>query len=273
VKLYGGGVLQLRTMKVKSHCILIGSGIVVGVAYLYLSVFIAPIVLAKRDLKNPAMWKVPATLPDLATSTSGMKLFYFGWQFEVPWKDLDPSKTKPIGKSPWQWQVIGFHSGRRILFIRRPAKHWSKVLFPSTDSYTERAYMKWLVGADASSDYAFMRAMLEGSPDELSLFSFRGEGARLNLLLMFKSIEIVVHDAKSGIFMIDSSDSKGFQYGNPESGQARIDDVLYSDRGAVEFRFWSCPPNKAPISQADINRVIQTAKLLDREPKRRAADG
>ncbi len=242
---------------------MIGSGLVIGVAYLNLLLFGAPFVLTKRDLKNPAMWKVPARLPDVAISiASGMKLSYFGWEFEVPWKDLDPGKTKPIGEPPMEWQVITFRSGRQIVFIRRPANYWSKVLFRPSDAYTEKAYKRWLFGADASSDYAFTRAMLEATPDQLGLFTFRGE--RLTLLLLFKSIDIAAHDAQSGIFMIDTSDFKGFQYGNPESRQPRIDAVLYSDKGCVEFWFRSRPPDKAPISQADINRVIQTVKSLDR---------
>jgi hypothetical protein len=252
-------------MKFNWRRVLIGFGIVVGAAYLYLLVFGAPFVLTKRDFKDPAMWKVPVAIPNLAVSSApGLKLSYFGWEFEVPWEDLDASKTRPIGKPPWQWQVIGFHSGRLIIFIRRPANHWSKLLFPPSDSYTERVYNRWLFGADSSSDYSFTHAMLEATPDQLSPFTFRGEGTRLTLLLMFKSGEIVVHDAKSGIFMIDTSGFRGFQYGNPESSQSQIDDVLYSDKGDVEFRFWSCPPKKAPISQASINRVIQTVKLLDR---------
>jgi hypothetical protein len=264
-------VLQLRGMKLGWRRILFGFGIVVGFTYLYLLAFGSPRLLTKRDFNNPAMWKAPAAIPDLAISTgSGMKLSYFGWGFEVPWKDLDLSKTKPIGKPPWQWQAIGFRSGRRIIFIRRPANYWSKVLFPPGDSYTEKAYIRWLVGADASSDYTFMRAMLEATPDQLSSFTFRGESSRLTLLLMFKSTEVVVHNSDSCTFMIDASCFKGFQYGNPRSSQSQIDDVLYSDIGGVEFRFWSCPPGKASISQSDINRVIQTVKPPYDRPERPA---
>jgi hypothetical protein len=161
--------------------------------------------------------------------------------------------------------MIGFRSGRQIVFMRRPARQWSKVLSLPNDSHRQKAFNRFF-GADASSDYRFTRAMLEATPDQLTLFTFRPEGVRLTLLLMFKSIDIAVHDTKSGIFMIDSSDFKGFQYGNPESRQRRIDDVLYSDRGGVEFDFRSWFPNKAPISQVDINRVIQTVKVLDSGP-------
>jgi hypothetical protein len=87
---------------------------------------------------------------------------------------------------------------------------------------------------------------------------------------MFKSIEVAAHNANSGIFMIGASDFRGFQYGNPASSQSQIDDVLYSDRGGVEFRFWSGPPGKAPISQSDINRVIQTVKPPYDRPERPA---
>src|SRR5579859_5048200 len=145
-------------MKLGWRRILIGFGIVVGVAWFHPFFPGVPSLLTKRDFNNPAMWKVPVAIPDLAISTAlGMKLSYFGWQFEVPWKDLDPSKTKLVGKPPWQWQMICFRSGRRIIFIRRPANYWSKILFPPGDSYFEEAYIRWLFGKDASSDYTFTR--------------------------------------------------------------------------------------------------------------------
>jgi hypothetical protein len=254
-------------MKLRWRSSLLWLGISVAVAYLQLFVFGPSFFLTKRDFKDPALRKIPAPVPDLAISIApGMKLSYFGWEFEVPWTDLDPSKTKPIGKPPRQWQVIGFYSGRHIIFAERPANYWSKVLFPPSGSYLGKAYYRWLFGADASSDYAFTRAMLEATPDQLTPYMFGGERDRLTMLLTFKSFKIAAHDAKSGIFMIDTSDFRGFQYGNPESTKSQVNDVLYSDRGGVEFRFWSCPPGRAPISQADINRVIQTAKLLDRGP-------
>lgn len=176
-------MLQLRRMKLGWWRILFGLGIVVGLALLYPLIFGAPFFLAKRDFNDPGVWKAPIKIPDLGISTaSGMKLSCFGWEFEVPWKDLDPSKTKPIGKPPWQWQVIGFRSGRRIVFMRRPANYWPKVLFPPSGTYTEKAYNRWLFGADAWSDYAFTRVILEATPDQLTPFTFRGKGARLTLL-------------------------------------------------------------------------------------------
>ena len=59
----------------------------------------------------------------------------------------------------------------------------------------------------------------------------------------------------------------GFQFGYPHSlPRQHIDDVLYTDKGDVEFSFQSCPPKQGsyvPITQADINRVIQILRVVD----------
>lgn len=258
--------MKLRALKGRSRLyFLIGFGIVGLFAYFYLF-NLAPSDWTKMalDPKNPAMWKRPVALPDLAISNaSGRKLSYFGWEFEVPWGDLDPAKSELIGRPPRQWQLIYFRSGRAIIFIRHPADHWSKILYPSNATYLDKMYFRWLFGADASSDYAFTRAMLETTPDQLTSFTFGTTRGRLTLLLGFKSIALADGDAKSGIFIIHTPHFEGFQYGNPESGQREIDDVLYSKKAEIEFRFWSGPRSKAWISQADINRVIQTLKLLN----------
>jgi hypothetical protein len=230
----------------------------VGAAYICFPVFDAP--LLPVDLNDPTMWKVPAALPGLSIAmTPGLKLSYFGYEFDVPWNDLDPKKTRPIGKPPWQWQMICFRSGRTIMFIRHPASRWSKALFSPKDSYVQRTYMSWTFGADASSDYAFTRAMLEATPDQLTSFMLRFKRDRLTTLLLLKSVDWNLSGAKSGLFMIDTATFRGFQYGNPQGHPTRIEDVLYADNRSVEFSFRFCPPSPA-ISQADINRVIQTVR-------------
>lgn len=179
-------MLHLREMKLGWRRILFGLAIVVGLACLYPLIFGAPFFVTKRYFNDPGMWKTPIKIPDLAISTiSGMRVFYFGWEFEVPWKDLDPNGTRVIGKPPWQWQVIGFRSGRRIVFKRGPANLWLKVLFPPSGSFPKKAYNRWLLGADTWSYYAFTRAILEATPDQLTPFTFRGQGARLTWLLLF----------------------------------------------------------------------------------------
>jgi len=83
--------------------ILIWCGIVFGIVFIYLSVFgvAAWFVLNGRSLagKDPALGKTQVALKDLSTSTApGRKLSYFGYEFDVPWDDLDEQKTRLVGK-------------------------------------------------------------------------------------------------------------------------------------------------------------------------------
>ncbi|HYA34054.1 MAG TPA: hypothetical protein VEF03_00470, partial [Candidatus Binataceae bacterium] len=43
--------------------------------------------------KDPLLWKIPVPLRDQAISTSpGLKLSYLGYEFEVPWDDVDEER-------------------------------------------------------------------------------------------------------------------------------------------------------------------------------------
>src|SRR5260370_27307877 len=48
--------------------------------------------------KSPVVKRVPIELSDLSVSqTTGKKLSYFVYEFEVPWDDIDESKSRLIG--------------------------------------------------------------------------------------------------------------------------------------------------------------------------------
>lgn len=82
--------------------------------------------------------------------------------------------------------------------------------------------------------------------------------ARDFLRLTFKSV--VVDCGRSGIFLIQVRDFRGFQYGDPKTGQREIVDDLFSEKGKVEFRFVQ-KANVPKFSQAEINRVIQSVRI------------
>jgi hypothetical protein len=84
--------------------ILIGLFVVVlvCVAYLWFFGFQTLIVLEARYLarKTPAVSMAPAQLADFSISRSpGRKLSYFGYEFEVPWNDVDEAKSGLIPDS------------------------------------------------------------------------------------------------------------------------------------------------------------------------------
>jgi hypothetical protein len=83
--------------------------------------------------------------------------------------------------------------------------------------------------------------------------------------LLFKSIETRANGGGSGIFLIQTNGFRGFQYGDPASHPPEVQVDLFSDQAHLHFVF-SQKKNTVGISQAEINRVIQTVRPIDAAP-------
>jgi hypothetical protein len=244
--------------------ILMWCGIVVGIAVAYALLFGVQtfVVYEARSWAKeyPVVLKTPAELPDVSISTvPGRKLSYLGCEFEVPWNDLDEEKTKLVGK----WQFIAFHSGHRIVLSKTPPKERVSIFLTplmargKPDEEGSRNAEQVFGEETLRSDYAYTRAMLETTPANFSVFMSRRESLRAFLLLMMKP----TWNLKTGIFLIQSKDFRGFQYGNPRSQPPEIIDELFSDNANLKFTFIEIGKGRAiNISQAEINRIIQTAR-------------
>jgi len=71
----------------------------------------------------PAVTRVlPTELNDLSTSQApGKKLFYLGYEFEVPWSDVDESQTKVMENKPDIKMVwVCFRSGLKLFVVITP---------------------------------------------------------------------------------------------------------------------------------------------------------
>jgi hypothetical protein len=207
---------------------------------------------------DPAMWKTPVALKDLSISTApGRKLSYFGYEFEVPWNDLDERMTKPIGA----WQAISFLSGKKLVFYTEAPDGFVDAVFGKTGP--DKEALKQYYGA--VSDYAFARVTLETTPDDIGLLTTNRAASRKIVLLLLKSVETAANGGGSGIFLIQTRDFRGFQYGDPASHPPEVQVDLYSDKVHLHFVF---PQNKGSVgtSQAEINRVIQTVRPANAAP-------
>jgi hypothetical protein len=208
---------------------------------------------------DPGMWKVPVELTDRSVSKSaGTKLSYFGYEFEVPWIDLDEQKTRPIGKPPWQ--VISFHSGKKIVLAIMPPGVRSHALLKGSKNSTE--ILKLAYGTEAVQfDYALTRAILEATPRQITLFMLPGRAGGEEGLLMIKSIFIRTNSDDPSIFSIQTSELRGFQYGDPQNRPREMVDDLFGPDGHLEFWFFR-GRSATSISQAEINRIIQTVRAV-----------
>jgi hypothetical protein len=242
--------------------ILMWFGIVFGAVSIYAWAFGVQtmVALETRDWawKDPVLKITPARLKDFSISTSaGRALSYFGYEFEVPWDDLDEQHTRPVGAN---WQAIAFHSGKSVLLMRSQPDEFLKGVmksFAANQQSYRRFFAKFYGEAAVESDYTFIHLVVETTPDKITLFTPRKDAVGVMMLVLLKSM--VARDGRSGIFSVQTRDFRGFQYGNPQSKPAVIRAELFTDGGALEFDFHqSAKENAAGISQAEINRVIQT---------------
>jgi hypothetical protein len=211
--------------------------------------------------KFPAVYRAPTELVDSSISPApGRTLTCFGYEFDVPWDDLNESKMKQIGRM----QMIPFRSGNALLFSRMPPKEFVRTFLSSTKADPENVRKFW--GADAlESDYALHRLILETTPGQFTLLSHREVAARGAMLLLSKGI-MMPGGGDSGIFRVRTERFQGFQFGDPQSRPKSLSVEMFSDDVGLSFIFAQREDGIAPaITQAEINRVLRTARKVSEE--------
>jgi hypothetical protein len=206
--------------------------------------------------KFPAVKKTPIDLRDLSISqAAGRKLSYFGYEFEVPWDDLDDGKTKQAGNM----QLIVFRSGNVILFSRAAPKEFVQTFLSSTKIDADN-FRKLCGDGALESDYSLQRLILEATPGQVNLLTQRADAARGAMLLVMKGV-MIPRGGESGIFRVQNEKFQGFQFGDPQSRPKMMSVEIFAENAGLNFIFAQKEKGTTPaITQAEINRVIQTAR-------------
>ncbi|HKW34923.1 MAG TPA: hypothetical protein VJN92_18070 [Candidatus Acidoferrum sp.] len=232
--------------------------------------------------KIPVVKKTPLQLPDQTIAQgAGRKLAYFGYEFEVPW-EIDEAKSKELGQynpQPPKEQFIAFRSGNRLTVFRIAPKEFvnnflsmGKAVEGRCASPDDEASLalklllcdlgapKALYGEDVlQSDYSFKERVLETTPDKVGLLTPRREAAASAVLLVIKGI-MMPGGSESGIYRIQTGDFRGFQFGDPRSRRPLLLEI-YNEEGGFSFIFAQQKNgSEPPITQAEINRVIQSLR-------------
>jgi hypothetical protein len=205
--------------------------------------------------KAPVARNVPVELSDVSISRApGRKLSYLGYEFEVPWEDLDKEKSKVTGNIA----AIVFRSGNAILLFVVPPRDFIKSTEKNFQGYTE--VIKRMYGENVlHSDYAFKRAIYESTPRKITLLTSRQDAVGLSMIILMKSVMAPMLDSE--IYTIRSKDFQGFQLGNPLHRPRKMAVELYSNDVELEFNFIQKDSGPvAAITQAEINRIIQTTR-------------
>jgi hypothetical protein len=229
--------------------------------------FIAPIALAFYTAqKVPGVARiVPTELQDHSISqAAGKQLSYVGYEFEIPWDDLDESKTQlyPKDRPSKTRAVLAFRSGLRLVVTALPPREWVNGFAKGDLGFGKLSpqAMDLVFGLGAStSDYSFVNNVYEFTPDKMHYWSLSDRlHAREMILLTVKSI-IPSGPAETGIFRVQNRDYKGFQQGDTAKHPRGVVVTLYSENGGVEFIFSDHDyRNSTGITQPEINRIIQS---------------
>jgi hypothetical protein len=180
--------------------VLISLGIVVVASVAYLWLFGAQTFFAleaqNTARKLPFVKRTPVPLPDLSVSeVSGATLSYFGYEFEVPWTDIDTEKTKIVVGNK---AIIAFRSGNVLsVWSGQPHEFMNHLL--EQGKIDKDTFRKIYGDGALQSDYNFKRLILETTPDKITFFTDRRTAVSQGVLLMVKAI-CVSGDPNSGIF-------------------------------------------------------------------------
>lgn len=240
--------------------------IVVTLAVIFVGVnWIAPVALSyyAAHTPPPVARVVPTDLNDHSVSPApGTKLSYLGYEFEVPWTDLDETRTKlyPTNQPEKTKADLRFRSGLRVLLTAVPPREWVNG-FPKEFKVSPEKIEADFGHEAMTSDYSFIKAVYEFTPDKMNHWTVAKRGVNRNeFLLMIKSV-VLLKSADTGIFDLQNSSYKGFQQGNPEARQDGIAVNLYADDGSAEFIFFQKDyQNPHGLTQPEINRIVQSLR-------------
>ena len=227
------------------------------VAYVWFFGFQTLILLEARYLtrKAPAVRLAPAQLTDSAISRSpGRKLSYFGYEFEVPWNDVDEAKSGPIPDT--NKAMIVFQSGNSLsIWHGSPRAFLNQVL--SNDKIDQNT-LRRIVGDEAlQSDFALYRTILQMTPDKMTPFESQSDAANQALLVLVKGF-CMPPGSESGVFAVSAGEFSGFQFGRPANPSGEVSVRLFSPASSLNFIFVHTAGGPTVISQPDINRILQT---------------
>ncbi len=199
--------------------------------------------------KYPYVWNVPVALPDTSVGSGTAKTqVALGYQFEVPWDDLDETQTK-----------IGERAGR----LKGRSSRWTLGFMigkPNelVNAMTTNKNSRAIYGKDLQSDAALRKAIYATTPSQVKPWSPRIAVARDLSYLVMKGA-MMLPAAETGMYEISSGTMKGFQFGNPKLSK-KVELELSDDLGG--FSFFLTQEREGQITQAEINRIVQSVKRV-----------
>jgi hypothetical protein len=185
-----------------------------------------------------------------------------GYKFDLPWNDPDLKHLEPVADNRL---AIPFQNGHSLFLTSEPPNQIIDTMIAKQQ--TTREGLGQVYGEEAvRSDYDFEKAILSATPDKVSRHNTKMQAFQLGMQLLMKTA-IVPHPCGSQFFMLKTDEFRGFQYGRPEDHLNDLEVELYSGDVRIDIHFNRDTGSAAPITQAEINRFVQSLhKTPEEEP-------
>jgi hypothetical protein len=204
--------------------------------------------------KVPIVKSVPVDLKDVSVSQAkGERVSFMGTEFEVPWDDVDEEKTRIVGS----WLLVNFQSGNSIILCVTPPDGFIAEMTKSKTPDPELFNVMYGPGV-LRSDYTLYKAIFETTPSQINLFTPPNRAAGLSAVILIKAIMPPTTDW--AIYRIQTQNFRGFQLGDPARRPKKMCLELFGDDVHFEINIEQNTSSAGRgISQAELNRIIQTA--------------
>jgi hypothetical protein len=210
-------------------------------------------VMKKEAARNPRLSVVPIPLSDTSISQQkGTPENFFGYQFEVPWQGGEQKQRESIA-------FVFSQSSQEAVTFYDPAGQQGFIRMMKETPGLRVGYLNPLYGREnVQSDYEFVRAALNASPSQLSLFlPWSKEVYAANLLRMK---EAFILGSQTGLYSFELGQLRGFQQGDPvHDKNVEVEAYDAADR-KIKLIFSSKSGPNGGMTQPDINRVLQTLR-------------
>ncbi|HEY3929309.1 MAG TPA: hypothetical protein VGL89_13125 [Candidatus Koribacter sp.] len=198
---------------------------------------------------------LPALLPDSTVDgRPSQTRTALGYQFEIPFADVDESQTKLTDHSfvmkshghEWAFGVLAGGPKQDVKDMESMSGHHGRVA-------------AGMFGDALQSDYVLRERIYGATPSRVSPFMSDRVAAGEYMILVIKGV-MLPSEAQSGFYEVSSATLKGFQFGNPAVAK-QLNIELFDDQGSVSFMIGQQAENgKMPLTQAQINRLIQSVR-------------
>lgn len=203
---------------------------------------------------NPWINDVPQPLSSTPVQNGSTQLKAFNYEFKVPW-DANQKIVSDAARTEFH-----FETGPVIVFYdpEAQADMLRELTSESTAQYQQ--FQNAFVGQQFDSNYAIYQAVYSASPAAISPFSSLRDSIRVNQLLLWKIA--FGADALPGLRAIQFGSNRGFEFGDPSTGQPVA--LRIFDGRDKQFRivFANAAGATTKFTQAGIDSAVQSLQPM-----------